>query len=171
MYNLINKVFEYRGLEIRKFPGCLPISLARNMLPRLPYGFVWSPKADGTRYFLWIMDDGGSWLVGRDNKVKILSSSHGMSQETSEDNTSFANRMLSNIGEEMTGTFSILDVEMMPSKTRRGAYHLVVFDTLVYHNINLVGFPYNMRHSMSYEFVMSATIMKTERQAYRRQTH
>lgn len=66
---LLNVVFSNDNREVRSFPGALPISLSRQQLQNLPFGYVWSIKVDGERAFLFVCCFAGEytcWTLSRD---------------------------------------------------------------------------------------------------------
>jgi hypothetical protein len=130
---------------IRKFPGTLPVSLSRKVLEEiLPFGYVFSIKADGDRAFLFILQDLVTnkqhvYLYGRDESI-VLVSSNLTKIETIEE----LQKMMS----LDTMRLTVLDVEVL-----HGSEQLLVFDALCLSSMNVVNISYERRHARMCEWV------------------
>lgn len=79
MLALLDMIFTHTAKTVRSFPGALPVSVEDATTARglVHNGYVASPKANGTRCFLWVLVDhrAGSTMVfiqHRDDSVNIL---------------------------------------------------------------------------------------------------
>ena len=103
--------------DIKKHPANLPISLTRNhLLHILPYGYVVSRKADGSRVYLFHYQD-MAFLLHRNMEITLL---------TNENST-----------EDM---FYVFDGELLSDG------RLLLFDTLVYHSMAVIQYDYLQRY-------------------------
>lgn len=110
---------ELFGIPIRpgKFPGCLPVDVVQEDVPKLSYGYVMSYKADGDRAFLFIQGN-HTWLYHRDGHIEWITQSIALEN----------------------GPLTMFDVEVMTSTKQ-----IYVFDTLMYLSKNLLRTDYLQR--------------------------
>jgi hypothetical protein len=75
MLSVLTSVYD-ASPTFRKVPFSHPVSLSRSSLKWLPYGYVMSPKADGTRAMLWLVIHNHqirhAWLLYRDTSARVL---------------------------------------------------------------------------------------------------
>jgi hypothetical protein len=122
---------------IRSFPGTLPVSLSRHALTNvLPFGYVFSIKADGYRSFLILLQDFATglkhvYLYKRDESITVV---HSDIKES--DSIEDLQELMALPSMHLT----ILDVEVLDSQ-------LLVFDVLCLNNQNVVNMSYERRHA------------------------
>lgn len=111
------------GQKLKKFPGTLPVTIDRENQHELRHGFVASLKADGNRNLCILEGNKMRWM----KRDKIV------------------------ITFELTHTFEndfTFDVEWEPKSKM-----LLLFDTLLFNNINLIGADYLQRISLASHFL------------------
>ena len=136
--------------SIRKFPGNLPVSLSRDMLEVIPFGYLWSPKADGIRAFCFMDDVGTIVCTFRDDTVQVIV--QGVLPDMSGKSSHINNWIREFLRSTGRKKLSVFDVEIF-----HATGDLVIFDTIMMDNISMTSFSYHIRMSAAYHYMTSVT--------------
>lgn len=144
MNSLLTAIFSANTTNIRKFPGCLPVSLSREMAKALPFGYVFSPKADGVRAFMVVDDKLNAFLLFRDNTTQLINVVKNDLEHNSPD--AVVNRFLTNRG--LVG-LSVFDIELFDGTKKQ----ISIFDAIMVRSKPVVALSHHVRLAMAYKFV------------------
>lgn len=127
---------------VRSFPGALPISLSEHTLRTcLPFGYVCSLKANGSRAFLFIIRD----VEGLDI-VYTYDRGQNITNIRNSVTTGHTAEFEDLLGKLVSSTVTVLDVETIGK-------NILAFDALCIENVICTNYCYSERHHMLARYV------------------